>query len=181
MQEELQDLDDAALARRTRAGALECFEVLVARYETRLYEFLRHRTGNRHDAEDLTQETFVRAYRQLARYDERRAFAPWLFTLARRLAASHVRGVRVMDPLPDNLTAGTEPGTPLAEAEERQRLWRLVRERLSDDQFTALWLKYAEDMSVRDMARVMGKMQVHVKVLLHRGRRALRRAMEETR
>src|SRR5947207_13667977 len=79
------------LARRCQAGCLESFEQLVRRYENQIFNFLRQFTHNQHDAEDLTQETFVKAYRGLHRYKSSLAFAPWLFVIARRTAASHFR------------------------------------------------------------------------------------------
>src|SRR5215467_2053759 len=79
------------LAERSKAGCLDAFEQLVLRYETRIFNFFRQFTGNHHDAEDLTQETFLKAHRSLHRYNSSFLFAPWLFTIARRTGVSHFR------------------------------------------------------------------------------------------
>src|SRR5207248_2886131 len=76
----------AELAARAGLGSIEAFEELAVRFEKRIYGFLWHHVGNAHDAQDLTQETFVRAWRAMHRFDPKRDFATWLFVIARRAA-----------------------------------------------------------------------------------------------
>jgi RNA polymerase sigma-70 factor (ECF subfamily) len=158
------------LAQRSQAGCLESFEKLVRRYEKQIFNFLRQFTGNLHDAEDLTQETFVKAYRSLHRYKSSLAFAPWLFVIARRTAASHFRTADHFEELPvDSEAAGESPAMALEQSDEHRSLWKLVRE-LKPKQAEAVWLRYAEGFSVAETARIMSTNQVHIKVLLHRAR-----------
>jgi RNA polymerase sigma-70 factor (ECF subfamily) len=118
----------------------------------------------------LTQETFVKAFRSLHRYNASLAFAPWLFAIARRTAASHFRSAKHFEQLPADREAPEEnPATALEQSDEQQSLWKLVRT-LKPKQAEAVWLRYAEGFSVAETARVMGTNQVHVKVLLHRAR-----------
>lgn len=65
------------------------------------------------------------------------------------------------------------PADLFAQQEDRQILWQLARQCLTENQFQALWLRYAEDMEVRQIAQVLGKTRVHVKVLLFRARQIL--------
>jgi RNA polymerase sigma-70 factor (ECF subfamily) len=158
------------LAQRSQAGCLASFERLVWHYESQIFNFLRQVTRNPQDAEDLTQETFVKAYRSLPRYTPSLAFAPWLFVIARRTAASHFRSAGQFEELPvDSEAAEETPATVLEQSDERQSLWKLVR-MLKPKQAEAVWLRYAEGFSVAETARVMRTNQVHVKVLLHRAR-----------
>ncbi|MBN1674272.1 MAG: sigma-70 family RNA polymerase sigma factor [Kiritimatiellae bacterium] len=168
-------LSDEALARATQAGATCCYEELVRRYENRLFRFLVQKTGNRQDAEDLTQAAFIRAYRHIGRFNAACPFRGWLFTIAARLAISHHRRARPTAELRDDVAdaGAADPAEAAAARDEAGRLWESARRRLTDDQFTALWLKYAESMGVREIAGVMRKSHVHVKVLLHRARQAL--------
>jgi RNA polymerase sigma-70 factor (ECF subfamily) len=164
------ELSPEELARRSQAGCLESFEQLVRRYENQIFNFLRQFTRNPHDAEDLTQETFVKAYRSLHRYRPSLAFAPWLFVIARRTAASHFRSASQFEELPvDSEAAEETPATALEQSDEHKSLWKLVR-MLKPKQAEALWLRYAEGFSVAETARIMRTNQVHVKVLLHRAR-----------
>ena len=92
MTEQIEQLDAEELARKAGEGSSACFSALVSRFAGRLFHYLQHKVGSAHDAEDLVQETFLRVLRHIDRYDPTRPFAPWLFTIATRLAISHHRG-----------------------------------------------------------------------------------------
>src|SRR5580692_2625739 len=84
-------ISDEELARQSQAGSLVAFEELVRRYERRIYGFIFQSCRRHADARELTQDAFVRAYQAIAQFDSRRAFAPWLFTIARRKCIDHFR------------------------------------------------------------------------------------------
>ncbi|MFM9996962.1 MAG: RNA polymerase sigma factor [Phycisphaerales bacterium] len=169
------------LARRAREGSRASFDALVERFAPRLFSFLLRRVGSRQDAEDLTQETFVRAWRRLETYDPERRFSTWLFTIGVRLAAAHYRRRRPETGLiGDQTDHGTDDASADAAARDSgSRLWRLAEETLTRDQFSALWLRYAEDAGVEEIARVLGKSRVGVRVMLFRARARLGRRLEE--
>lgn len=163
-------LSPEELAARSKAGCLDSFEELVKRHERHIFNFLRQFTGNHHDAEDLTQETFVKAYRNLHRYKPSLPFAPWLFTIARRTGASHFRSAPVCkEPPLEEESLQQTPATTLECKDDRNSVWKLVRT-LKPKQAEALWLRYAEGFSVAETAQIMRTNQIHVKVLLHRAR-----------
>jgi len=163
------------LARRAQHGCQASFEELVRYWQVPLLCFLR-RSASREDAEDLVQKTLVQAYQNLHRYRSELRFAPWLFTIARRLSLNHRRTRRppaadaMLDSLPDRAPL---PSESAADAESRQRLWRLAEQTLSERQVTALWLHYVEDLSVEEVARVLQCTRASVKVMLFRARRKL--------
>ena len=161
------------LAQRAREGCRDAFELLVSRHERQLFNYLHQLTRNQHDAEDLVQETFIKAYRGLHRYDASFAFVTWLFTIAKRTAYSHFRSAgRAQEHPPDDQVDRTNPSTVLEEKDESDLLWTLAR-RLKQNQYEALWLRYGEGFSVAEIARIMSTNQIHVKVLLHRARATL--------
>jgi RNA polymerase sigma-70 factor (ECF subfamily) len=162
----------AEFAARASTGSVEAFEELALRFEGRIYGFLYRRVGNAHDAQDLTQETFVRAWRGMHRFDAKRDFATWLFVIARRAAANHFRARRVHDPLPDDLLDESAP--PSAEVSD---VWRAAK-KLKANYYDALWLRYGEGFSVAQTARVMGMTTIYVKVILHRARKELARRIK---
>jgi RNA polymerase sigma-70 factor (ECF subfamily) len=170
---------DEDLARQTQAGSLVAFEELVSRYEHRIYAFVANCTFNATDAREITQDAFVRAFQAITRFDPRHSFAPWLFTIARRISIDRYRAApRISDePIPE-LPDLNDPAESLARLEAGQDLWRLARRRLPAPQFQALWLKYAEDMPVNEIARVLRKTRTHVKVLLFRARQTLGQVLE---
>jgi len=173
------------LAACASAGCRASFAKLVARYEGRLYNFLLRRTGSPHDAEDLTQETFVRAWQHIDRYSPRWAFSTWLFTIGGRLAITQARRRRpiistaAIDavPAPPNPGAhgddGNDPAAIVSRTEEHARLWAIAERTLAEEDRSALWLRYAESMSIRDVARVLGRAPVTIRVMLFRARRTL--------
>ena len=167
------ELSAEQLAERGQAGNLDAFEQLVLRFEARIFNFLHQFTRNRHDAEDLTQVTFLKAYRNLHQYRPSLAFAPWLFSIARHTAASHFRSAESFEELPaDGDIVEENPASRLAGKDEAAALWGLTQA-LKPKQREALWLHYGEGFSVAETARVMHTSSIHVKVLLHRGRAAL--------
>lgn len=167
------------LAVRAQAGggpALACFGELVRRFEVRLYNFLLKRTRSRSDAEELTQEAFTRAWERITSYDPAWKFSTWLYTIASRLAVSKHRRQSRESAWSSFDRAGPEGADQLQTQDDRRlgsRLWSLAEEELSADQQTALWLRYAEDMSIGEIAKVMGKTHVGIRVSLFRARQAL--------
>jgi len=177
----LSDLSAEELALRSRSGCKASFAELVQRYDRRLRGFLRGRTACAADAEDLVQDTFVKAYANLHRYDDSWKFSTWLYTIARRLAVSHYRrsaSASSVEPWVDALDSG-EPYELLARRDARDNLWRLA-ERLPPSQYRALWLRYAEAMPVSQISKVLGKSCINVKVLLHRARVNLARQIGQS-
>jgi RNA polymerase sigma-70 factor (ECF subfamily) len=170
---------DEELASLAQGGSLAAFEHLVSRHEAAVYRYLRRLARDEHAAQDLTQEAFVRAYRNIHRYDPSRRFAAWLFTVARRCAISHLRSVppEAGAPVPDVAAESAHPADSMALREESEVLWALARRTLSEVQFSALWLRYAEDMEIVEVSGALRRTQLHVKVLLHRARKALEREL----
>lgn len=162
---------DEELAADAAAGSSACFEELVTRLGPRLLRYLRRRLGDVHAAEDVLQETFLKAYRNLGRYDASRSFATWLFTIATRCATDYWRARKPAAPLDGVEPADGRQPDPLDAAARREQhdgIWQRAAGVLPAQQFTVLWLRYAEEMAVRDIAAVLGKSVVAVKVMLHR-------------
>lgn len=165
------------LARRSQQGCRASFAELVERYAVPLLRFLHHQTNHVHDAEDLVQDTFVRAYGNIDRYRSSYKFSTWLFTIARRLASSRFRSLRRPQVVAETASADPGPHEAMAQREAKRSLWDAARG-LSANQYRVLRLRYAEDMSIKEIAQVMGKSQVSVKVLLCRARTQLAQKLE---
>ncbi len=174
MNQESPSIPDAELAQQAQAGSFAAFEELIYRYEHRVHAFVTQFCRNATDAREVTQETFVKASQSMAQFDARREFAPWLFTIARRKWIDRQRSAppTAEGAMPEAVEE-INPAELLAQQEDRQQLWQLARQSLTVNQFQALWLRYAEDMEVRQIAQVLGKTRVHVKVLLFRARQIL--------
>ncbi|HEX2971527.1 MAG TPA: sigma-70 family RNA polymerase sigma factor [Tepidisphaeraceae bacterium] len=176
MTQRLTDLSDEELARQARAGSVASFEELVRRFQVPLLRFLSRRLPARCDAEDVLQESFVRAYQSLDQYQTSRPFRPWLFTISYRLAISHTRKRCAHGPtesIPDLPQAGEMPLQRLSREEERSQLWHVAREVLTPEQYSAVWLYYVEEMKASEIAQVLGRSWVAIKTMLHRARKRL--------
>ncbi len=165
---------DDELAREARAGSRRSFEELARRYKRRLFVYLRPRLGSDEDAEDMVQDTFLKLYRNIGSYDPAYRFSTWLYTSANRLAidsfrkSAAVRGkmaAEADDKLPDPAPAG-ENGTG------GSGLWDTAQT-LGETRFRVLWLRYGEDMTIEEIAAVLGRTRLAVRVLLHRARTSL--------
>ena len=178
----LLDPPDRDLARRAKQGSLEAFEALAIRYEGRLLRYARLRLGGGSDAEDIVQETLVKAYRALSSYRDELEPGPWLFAIARNTLISHLRRLnrRLETPWDEQtLHPGPEGSLQLEREDWRHALWDQARDLLDERAFDALWLRYGEAMSVEETARVLGCRPGTAKVLLHRARRRLLRRLPE--
>lgn len=163
--------DEAALVRESRAGSPAAFDRLVHELHPRVFGFLLTLTRNRQDAEDLTQDTFVRAWRKLHHFDPSRPLLPWLLTIARRQSISMLRKKRPLPALEiDTIIPAPEPSIA-------PDLWRIAERHLTRDAFSALWLHYREDLPLAEVGRILGKREGAVKVLLHRARKTLAEAI----
>lgn len=172
---------DEHLAALAAAGDHHAFERLVERWRPRIRSLIRKRVPGNETAEDLTQETLLRAWKSLERYDPSRPLKTWLFTIAVRVAIDHRRAAapRAMPTL-ENADAAVAPQGDRSEAAETAaELWRTADRVLGETERAAIWLRYAEDMPVNEIARVLGKSRVATSVMMFRAREKLAAAMTE--
>jgi len=167
------DIPAAGGAAGPRCFSGEAFDEAIRVHGARVFGYMRRLTGNDADAADATQETFIRAYRARARFREGAAAGPWLFAIARRAGLNIVRSRRRAVCGGDGRAETRDPAFIAADSEARCGLWKVVFDSLPERQATMLWLMYAEEMSVKEIARVMGASIIGVKVGLHRARVAM--------
>ncbi|NNL64457.1 MAG: sigma-70 family RNA polymerase sigma factor [Woeseiaceae bacterium] len=150
---------------------MDAFTDLARHHRERLLRFLLTRCASFADAEDVLQDTLIAAYRYIHSYDPRWRFSTWLYRIAIRNAAK-LRG-------PDHVQIGDlrdEDNDPLQKCiawSESENLWVNARRLLNDEVFAAMWLRYAEDMSVKDISQALDRSVSWTKVNLMRGRRVL--------
>jgi RNA polymerase sigma-70 factor (ECF subfamily) len=167
---------DEQLAREAQAGCGASLAALIERMRPRLVHYLWQRTGRWADAEDITQDALARAVEKLDRYDSRWKFSTWLFTIGHRMMIDAHRGRRPAVSM-DATGPLADPASPavdrLAHDEQSRNIWATAGRVLGDDQYAALWLKYGEDMDTAEIARVMNRTRVAVRVMLMRARNKL--------
>jgi RNA polymerase sigma-70 factor, ECF subfamily len=184
----------ATLIRRCKAGDAVAWEALVRQYNRRIYNICYRFTGSTDQAEDLTQEVFVRMYRTLDSYDpERAAFMTWLTTMTRNLLVDHFRKTkydRSTDSLETTLTGeedgptlgdqlhdrATAPDASLASRETREIVHQALQ-KLSPELREAVILRDLQDMDYREIALVLKVPEGTVKSRINRGRTELARLL----
>jgi len=162
---------EAALIEAARNGSAEAFTDLVRTYREGLLRFLLTRSYSFADAEDALQDTLINAYRYLHSYDSRWRFSTWLY----RIAINNISSLRPANTV-ELGELGDEESDPLQHciaASDRENLWQCARRQLSDEVYTAMWLRYVEDMSVNDISAVLDRSVSWTKVNLLRGRKTL--------
>jgi len=160
-------------------GDREAFGQLYERYVDRIFNYVYYRTGNLHDAEDLTARVFQRAMNHIQNYTDRGVpFSAWLYRIAHNLVANWHRDRSRRQEIPLNdipvlPSKGEHPETTLVHSEEQEDLLRLIR-RLPPDRQHLLILKFLENLSNAEIGQIMGRSEGAVKSLYHRTLLALR-------
>jgi len=182
------ETETAKIARGLRERDIELLADLVQRCQHRLVRYLLYLTGRREHAEDLAQETWIRVLQRGSQYNGRQRFDPWLFAIARNLAIDYLRKKRnVVETasLPNDRDAmlllpssGPSPFEAAARSEDAIRLAGRLQI-LPPLYREALLLRFQEDMSLPDIAQVVGAPVTTVSSRIYRGLATLRSAFEE--
>jgi RNA polymerase sigma-70 factor, ECF subfamily len=150
-----------------------------------VYSYAYYRIGNHHDAEDLTEQTFLQAYRHFERAQREsngRPLRPWLIRIAHNLAANYYRdrSRRPVTQLEDASVLTAPHGTEeMVEGREQVKEVLAGVSNLPDDRREALIMRFALDMDNREIARALGRSEGATKVLLHRAIRQLEQELKE--
>jgi RNA polymerase sigma-70 factor (ECF subfamily) len=180
-------LCDGALVRRALAGDSEAFRVLTERHSIALFHLAYRLTSNEQDAEDVVQETFLRAFRNLKRYESRALFSTWLHRIAanyamdllrnRKHLADRVGGACEADWLES--VASADPGAEQIaySGQIRESIDRAMKQ-LSAQERTAFVLRHYQDFSIEEISRLLGLRENATKHSIFRAVRKLRRVLE---
>jgi len=184
------DHDDASVIRRCREGDERAYRELVQRFQRPVFAVAFRMVRSAEDAEDITQETFVRVFRALDRYDPARSFEAWLFTITTRLAIDLMRRRRVrpvslsrQDPESgeertlDIEDPGLGPEETTSHAEEERHAKDLI-DSLPAHYRIVVMLRHQQDLSYEEIAEVLSLPLGTVKARIHRARALLKNRIE---
>jgi RNA polymerase sigma-70 factor (ECF subfamily) len=166
------------LVARAQEGDRDALEELYLEHFDRIYSYLHMTVGNRHDAEDLTTQTFLRMLESIGKFRWGTApFSAWLFRIAHNLAMDHFRSRRRWQPeeeVPEPDQAEPSAEEAALQALSSETMFDLI-ERLSDEQRQVLILKFVFDFSNLEAATVLDKSEGAVKSLQHRALASLQK------
>jgi RNA polymerase sigma-70 factor (ECF subfamily) len=164
-------------------GDHEAFGLLYEQYVERIFNYVYYRTGNQHDAEDLTAKVFFRAMRRIPDYEERGLpVSAWLYRIAHNLVANwhRDRGRRPEISLDEGFASiphSEHPEVTLLHLEEQNNLLRIIQE-LPPERQQLIILKFVEHLSNAEIGQIMGRTEGAVKSLYHRTLLSLRVEMD---
>jgi RNA polymerase sigma-70 factor (ECF subfamily) len=173
------ELSDDTILERAIQGDREAFGVLYERYVDRIYNYVYYRTGNVHDAEDLTERVFMRALRHIRNYRNRGLpVSAWFYRIAHNLVANWHRdnSRRKEVPLEDRILMTSQSDHPereLLASEQNQELLQVIR-CLPSERQQLLILKFVDHLSNAEIGHIMGRTEGAIKSLYHRTLLAIR-------
>jgi RNA polymerase sigma-70 factor (ECF subfamily) len=184
------DNDDAGIIRRCREGDERAYRDLVLRFQRPVYSVAFRMVRSAEDAEDIAQETFVRVFRALGRYDPARSFEAWLFTITTRLCIDLMRRRRVRpislsrqdpesgeDQTIDIADPGLGPDETTSHAEEERHATDLI-DSLPPHYRIVVMLRHQQDLSYEEIAEALSLPLGTVKARIHRARALLKNRIE---
>lgn len=154
-------------------GDTEAFSILYKENVKKIYNYIYYRTGNIHEAEDLTARVFQRAFNHITRYKKTNVpFSAWLYRIAHNLVANWHRDSKRRKELPleDQVNLKIKQDIPEIQIEKKQEVDHLLLaiRKLSNDRQLVLILKYVEGLSNKEIGEVLGKSEGAIKSLYHR-------------
>ncbi|HUI55622.1 MAG TPA: sigma-70 family RNA polymerase sigma factor [Bryobacteraceae bacterium] len=184
---------DGTYVARARSGDSDAFQVLVERHSRSVFRLAFRMTGNEQDAEDIVQESMLRAYKQLGRFDERASFGTWLYRIATNCSLDLVRSrkrrsahqgigtdgdhVEMEDPVMALPSRDPNPERMALSGEVRDRVTAAMNE-LSATERSAFVLRHFEGMRIEEVSRVLECQPGAAKHSVFRAVQKLRRALE---
>ncbi len=175
---------EQVLIKKVKKGDLDAYGAIIQNYQSSVFNVCYRILGNRQEAEDLTQEAFMRAYNQIASFDLDRPFGPWMRTVAANLCYNHLKRARLnrvpledeRDTIMDDPKYG--PERVLEINQEHKALYRAIWT-LPDIQRMALELRHFQGLSYQEMAEALKLPLNTVRSHLYRGRQKLAELLEE--
>jgi len=173
-------MEEGTLIARAKAGDMHAFESLVKKFQHRIYRLCWRMTGAPQSADDLAQETFIKAYFALPRFQDGLDFYAWIRRIAVNSALNFIKAHKREEPLGDRDTAVPDelPQDELQRREAEDRFQEAV-EALPPDQRVVFALRVAENQSYRDIAETLGLSPGTVMSRLNRARKKLKTALAD--
>ncbi|HWB95534.1 MAG TPA: sigma-70 family RNA polymerase sigma factor [Bryobacteraceae bacterium] len=182
------ELTDVIAVEQAQTGDTDAFRVLVERHSRPVFRLAYRMTGNQQDAEDVVQESFLRAYRQLGRFDNRSSFGTWLYRIAVNCALDLVRarkrrseqtalGEEQLDPVLNLPATGSTPER-MAMSGEISRRVAAAMQTLSENERSAFVMRHFEGMSIEAISGLLGVQPGAAKHSIFRAVQKLRRSLE---
>jgi RNA polymerase sigma-70 factor (ECF subfamily) len=189
-EEKVVNFVETRLAKLARGGDRLAFAELVDLYKDKLFHMAYRMLSQKQEAEDVVQETFLRVYANLDRYDENQKFSTWIYRIATNLCIDRLRKRKASYSLDAEMPEGegadwysllpseqTTPETDLLLTETQEQIRKAI-ETLPEKYKAVVILRYLQDLSLQEISDVLQMPVTTIKTRVHRGREFLRRKLE---
>lgn len=180
---------DKKLVKKAKSGDIQAFTELITNYKDKIFHLAYRMLSNVQEAEDITQETFLRVYSNLDRYDEEHKFSTWIFRIATNLCIDRIRKKKANYSLDENWndedgldwysrlpSQGKSPEEEAISSEEQNQIHQAIMN-LPSKYRVIMILRYIQDLSIQEISEVVNLSNSTVKTRLHRGREYLRKQL----
>ncbi len=172
--------DEQCLVQKARDGDKEAFAQLYESHVDKIYRYLVLKTGNKIEAEDMTQQVFLKAFQSISSFKwQGTPFTAWLFRIAHNLMVDYMRHKEKRATLPLDEPIAKSDSNPELMAERKLDMEQVISatERLTELQRGVISLRFTSELSIAEVARVMGKSEGAIKALQHSAIAALRKSL----
>jgi len=173
--------DSQGLVKQARAGQEAAFAELYDRFFTKIYRFIFYRVGHKETSEDLSEETFVKAFGSLPSLEQDTLFEPWLYTIARNKVIDYYRSKKVSVPI-EEVENTLEYETNIIDVVnlgfQQKTVIKLLKE-LTTEQQQVIKLKFFEDLTNSEIAHLMQKEEGAIRVIQHRAIAKLKSLLDQ--
>jgi len=170
---------DITYIEQVLSGQTKSFSYIVDRHKDKVYNLAFRICGNREEAEEVAQDSFIKVYKSLSGFRRKSSFATWLYRIVFNTAISYVRirkkGVLSLEDFPADATdfIGSNTTEEESEKEYRSALLNFVLQKINDEERALITLFYYEDMSMEEIADITGISKANIKVKLFRARQKM--------
>lgn len=173
---------DSEIIERVKKGNKEAYGVIVKKYMRKAYSLALGFVGNTHDALDLSQTAFIKAYRSLPAFDQNRPFLPWFYAILRNLCINHMRRKKTIPMIPLETETQADPGHELRREKHQKDMQELVARAISllpHSEREVVLLKYFQGHTYKEIGEMMSCPLGTVMSRLYYARRKLRDYLEK--
>lgn len=172
--------EDLHLVKQAQKGSRSAYQTLYVRHLDAIYRYFFFQTKDKFLAEDLGQEVFIKIWKSIDKYDEKKgAFTSWMYRIAHNLLVDYYRGKKTLT-LKEGLEASyTEDWLEKLDRSEKIQNVKKALENVSADYKEVIILRFFEDLSVEEVSQIVDKSEENVRVIQHRAIRKLREILEK--
>jgi RNA polymerase sigma factor (sigma-70 family) len=178
----MMQMEELQIIERIQMGDTNAFSYLVTKYQDVVFSIALKVLRNREDAEEVAQETFIKAFRSISSFRGKSKFSTWLFSIAYNTCITGVRKKKFHTTSIDQVQLNNEEedwDDLGLSAEEKSKMLEMSLKKLPEDDYTLVILYYYEEQSIEDISRIVGLSESNVKVKLHRARKKLHLIMSD--